>query len=60
MKLVYVGKATPIGSALALPEGWEAADHTEKDAKRADAKLKSGLYIKEAAKAEVKEKSDVG
>lgn len=47
MDLRYTGPTMsdlPLGSALPLPEGWQAADHDEPDADLAAEKVKSGLY----------------
>lgn len=52
MKLIYIGKEVPIGSAVPLPEGWPAEDHDEPDRDLADAKVASGLYAPPKAKAE--------
>lgn len=44
MRLRYIGPEVPIGAALPLPQGWDAADHDEPDEATADAKVASGLY----------------
>lgn len=49
--LRYAGSVPVDGSALALPEGWPAADHVEADAAVAAMKLACGQY--EAVRVEV-------
>lgn len=44
MKLEYTGPRPLDGSALPLPEGWIADEHTEPDRKVAQEKLDSGMY----------------
>lgn len=43
-RLRFVGTAPADGSALALAEGWPAADHDESDPAVAAEKLASGSY----------------
>jgi hypothetical protein len=50
MKLTYVGDAPEYG-LVPLPEGWPAADHEEPDEDLAKAKIESGAYKQETAKA---------
>lgn len=43
-RLRFVGVVPADGSALALPEGWPAEDHEERDATVAAEKVASGSY----------------